>query len=552
MVMKRNLELGQGQTQNLVMTPQLQQAIKLLHMNNLELTEFVVAELERNPLLENSDTMVERYADDASGSGREATSAIEDSAAKDGSSKQDVATVLGKNGNGAANIEQSDASLESVYADEARADKASREAAEGVQAGWSSTGQGSSTPLGEGFNLEAVLSSEKTLNDLLTEQLYLEISDPIKRLIGAHLIGSLNRSGYLTQELDQIADTLGADVKVVKEVHSTVQKFDPTGVFSRDLRECLTIQLKEKNRLDPVMQKLLDNLELLAKHDYAALMKLLDADSEDIHEMISDIHGCNPRPASEYDNGVVQPVVPDVYVREGDDGSWHVELNSQTLPRVLVNNQYYAHVAQSATNEEDKLFLNNCLNDANWLVKNLDQRAQTILKVSREIVRQQRAFLIHGVQHLKPMKLKEVADKIGMHESTVSRVTSNKYMYISRGTFELKYFFTTALASNADGDAHSAESVRQRIREMIDDEDSKSILSDDRIAELLNRFGIDIARRTVAKYREALGIASSVQRRRQKANLKLIQQQAPSISNETCQHNAGIRPAKPQLITNIT
>ena len=538
MAMITSLELRQGQSQTLAMTPQLQQAIKLLQMSNLDLAEYVEAEMERNPLLEKSDTMVEKHAADTVASDPETPLSDENSPDNDATDSSDLVTCLSENTNGAASLEQLDTGLENVYADEARPDFVSREAAGIADSGWSSVGQGSSAPFGQEWNFEAMLRNEKSLSEHLIEQLDLATSDPVKRMIGVYMIGALNEAGYLATDLSQIGATLGADIDTVESVLATVQTFDPAGIFARDLRECLTIQLKEKDRLDPVMQLLLDNLESLARFDYAALMKLCSADSEDLSQMIEDIRDCNPRPGSAYGSELIQSVVPDVYVREASDGSWHVELNSETLPKVLVNNRYYTYVANGITREEDKLYLSNCLTNANWLVKNLEKRARTILKVSREIVRQQHAFLVHGVQHLKPMHLKTIAEVIGMHESTVSRVTSNRYMCIPSGTFELKYFFTPAIASSVDGKAHSAEAVRQRIRNLIDNEDVRKILSDDRIVELLNEIGVDIARRTVAKYRETLGIPSSVQRRRQKS-FQLFQKRTSAVAPKGFPHDVG-------------
>jgi RNA polymerase sigma-54 factor len=276
------------------------------------------------------------------------------------------------------------------------------------------------------------------------------------------------------------------------------------------------LQLRELDRCDPLMAKLLDHLDLLAEHDLAGLKRHCLASDEDLSQMIAEIKQLNPKPGLKYGWSPAQPIVPDVLVRGLPGGGWHVELNSETLPRVLVNQAYYARVCKSATRKQDKSYLVDCLQTANWLVKSLDQRARTILKVAQEIVRQQDAFLTHGVRYLRPLNLKTVADAISMHESTVSRVTANKYMSTNRGLFELKYFFTSAIAAAGDGDAHSSESVRHRIKEMIDAEPPSDVLSDDKIVERLRSDGIDIARRTVAKYREALRIASSVQRRRQK------------------------------------
>jgi len=295
-------------------------------------------------------------------------------------------------------------------------------------------------------------------------------------------------------------------------VLATLQTFEPTGVFARTLAECLALQLKERDRLDPLMAGMLDHLELVGRRDHAALMRILSVDADDLASMIDDIKSCNPKPGLVFGSDVIQPVVPDVFV----DGAWVVELNSETLPRVLVNGRYLSEVSPSMT-REDKIYLTECMNNANWLVKSLDQRARTILKVSSEIVRQQDGFLAHGVEHLRPLNLRTIADAIEMHESTVSRVTANKYVSTPRGLFELKYFFTSSIASVEGGEAHSAEAVRHRIKMLIDAESGTDVLSDDRIVEILRGSGIDIARRTVAKYREALRIPSSVQRRRLKA-----------------------------------
>jgi RNA polymerase sigma-54 factor len=235
--------------------------------------------------------------------------------------------------------------------------------------------------------------------------------------------------------------------------------------------------------------------------------------------MIAEVRRLNPKPGLAFGSSVVQPIVPDVFVRVSPEGGWQVELNSDTLPKVLVNQTYYTTVSKTAKNDGEKSYLAECLQTATWLMRALDQRAKTILKVSTEIVRQQDAFFAHGVQFLRPLNLKTVADAISMHESTVSRVTANKYMATSRGIFELKYFFTSSIAASDGGEAHSAEAVRHRIKQLIDAESAADVLSDDTIVELLREAGIDIARRTVAKYREAMRIPSSVQRRREKQTL---------------------------------
>jgi len=335
-------------------------------------------------------------------------------------------------------------------------------------------------------------------------------------MIGQYLIDMVDEAGYLTGDLDTVAEKLGAQRSDVELVLAVLQTFEPLGVCARNLTECLTIQLKELNRFDPAMQALVGHLDLLAKRDLGALRRLCGVNDEDLADMIAEIRNLNPKPGLAFGSTVVQPIVPDVYVRAAPDGTWQVELNSDTLPKVLINQRYYAQVSKSTHNDKEKAYIADCLQTATWLVRALDQRAKTILKVSSEIVRQQDGFFTKGVQHLRPLNLKTVADAIGMHESTVSRVTANKYMATSRGIFELKYFFTSSIAAADGGEAHSAEAVRHRIRQLIDDENAEDVLSDDTIVEKLRGAGIDIARRTVAKYREAMRIPSSVQRRREK------------------------------------
>jgi RNA polymerase sigma-54 factor len=334
-------------------------------------------------------------------------------------------------------------------------------------------------------------------------------------MIGQYLIDLVDEAGYLTGDLSLVAEKLGAPFAEVEGVVAILQGFDPPGVCARNLTECLAIQLKERNRFDPAMRALVAHLDLLAKRDLAALRRICGVGEEDLTDMIGEIRKLNPKPGLAFGSTLVQPIVPDVFVRPGPNG-FIIELNSDTLPKVLVNQSYHAEIARTAKNEKDKTYLADCLQTATWLLRALDQRAKTILKVSTEIVRQQDAFFVYGVQHLRPLNLKTIADAIDMHESTVSRVTANKYMATTRGIFELKYFFTSAIASADGGEAHSAEAVRHRIRQLIDAESPEKVLSDDTIVEKLREAGIDIARRTVAKYREAMRIASSVQRRREK------------------------------------
>jgi RNA polymerase sigma-54 factor len=499
MALTAKLELRQGQ--QLVMTPQLQQAIRLLQLSNLELSQFVESELERNPLLEMDDAP-------------DVTPKIEHNEV-DGAPDRGEPAGEDEWLNLDKPVAEAEGSLDGDY-DGGFSDGASSGMPDGADSGWASLRQRTGSFDGEEINPEAFVSSEPSLRDHLSEQLPLAIHDHVERLIGQHLIDMVDEAGYLHADLDQLAAKLGAPLELVEKVLATLQTLDPAGVFARSLGECLALQLKEQNRYDPQIAALLDNLDLLAAHNMIALRKAIGADLSEITDMIEEIKRLNPKPGLKFGSVQLQPVVPDVLVRAASDGSWLIELNSDTLPRVLVNRSYFAEVNKTTRTEKDKGYLLECLQTANWLVKSLDQRARTILKVAEEIVRQQDAFFTHGVQYLRPLNLKTVADAISMHESTVSRVTSNKYMATPRGIFELKYFFTSAIQSAGEGEAHSSEAVRHRIRQMIEGESTRSILSDDKLVERLKAEGIDIARRTVAKYREAMRIPSSVQRRREK------------------------------------
>jgi RNA polymerase sigma-54 factor len=494
MALTQRLEIRQSQA--LVMTPQLMQAIKLLQLSNLDLAAYVETELEKNPLLERGSEDGDTPAAGEAETQQKAESESEWSAEGTKAEEFDPpeGTTADPDDGGEVRLPSSD-NLP-------------------VQSEWAGVGTGARPDAD--YNLEAFVSAEVTLVDHLAEQLALAVADPVRRMIGRHLIDLVDEAGYLTESLAEAAEKLGAPLAEVESVLAILQGFDPPGVCARNLTECLAIQLKEHDRFDPAMQALVEHLDLLAKRDLAALRKACDVSEDDLSDMIAEIRHLNPKPGLAFGSTLVQPIVPDVFVRQGPDGSYIVELNSDTLPKVLLNQSYYAEVAGTARNNKDKTYLADCLQTATWLVRALDQRAKTILKVSKEIVRQQDGFFAHGVQHLRPLNLKTVADAIEMHESTVSRVTANKYMATSRGIFELKYFFTSAIASADGGDAHSAEAVRHRIKQLIDAEDSHDVLSDDTIVERLRVAGIEIARRTVAKYREAMRIPSSVQRRREK------------------------------------
>jgi RNA polymerase sigma-54 factor len=504
MALTQRLEIRQSHA--LVMTPQLMQAIKLLQLSNLDLAAYVEGELERNPLLER---MGEREAEVAKPSADLAHSSGPEIGGADwpgvAHERKDSSVP-----------ERSAADLDDVLPADADA-ASSRSNGDGVgrYSEWSGP---SGRDSGE-YNLEAFVPVETTLADHLAGQLALTVADPARRMIGQYLIDLVDESGYLVGQVAAVAERLGAAPAEVEAVLAILQGFDPPGVCARNLEECLAIQLRERDRFDPAMQALVARLDLLAKRDLAALRKACGVSEDDLSDMITEIRQLNPKPGLVFGSTLVQPIVPDVFVRPTPEGGFIVELNSDTLPKVLVNQSYYAEIANSARDEKDRSYLADRLQSATWLIRALDQRAKTILKVSTEIARQQGAFFSHGVQQLRPLNLKTIADAIGMHESTVSRVTANKYMATNRGIFELKYFFTSAIASADGGEAHSAEAVRHRIRQLIEAERPDQVLSDDTIVEKLRGAGIDIARRTVAKYREAMRIASSVQRRREKQSL---------------------------------
>ncbi|MEE8275551.1 MAG: RNA polymerase factor sigma-54 [Alphaproteobacteria bacterium] len=490
------------QSQSLVMTPQLQQAIKLLQLSNMELAAYVEQELEQNPLLEREEaesTGSQPGADAPSGEpeGDGAIADTRDLTAPDHLPNGDDAPL--------------DADFDNVWTDDGPGES------DGALSMWGVRG-------GRGFDagdadFEQTVSRDVSLRDYLTEQLMVDIDDPVDRIIGVHLIDMLDEAGYVSGGLAPVAEQLGCSEERVLVTLGKLQSFDPPGIFARNLAECLAQQLADRDRLDPAMRALVDNLDKLARHDMAALKKLCGVDDEDLTDMVAELRSLDPKPALAFDNAVAQTVTPDVLMHPRPGGGWHIELNAGTLPRVLVNERYYTEVSDRVRDKKEKSYISERFQAANWLVKTLHQRAQTILKVASEIVRQQERFFAKGVSHLKPLVLRDIATAIEMHESTVSRVTANKYMATPRGTFELKYFFSSAIPGKDGGETHSAKAVRFRIKALIDQELPGAILSDDRIVALLQGDGIEIARRTVAKYREAMKIPSSVQRRRAKAGM---------------------------------
>ncbi|MFP4537017.1 MAG: RNA polymerase factor sigma-54 [Dichotomicrobium sp.] len=454
------LRLELKPSQSLVMTPQLQQSIKLLQLSNLELASFIDKELAENPLLQREED-AERGAGTANGE-----------------------VVPG---------------MHVVPGDEGR----------------SSFAPTRMSPSGEPPPSDFAPPDGPSLHEHLKAQLNLAAESPKERMIGLNLIDMIDEAGYLRGDTGRLAERLGVAAADVERMLALVQGFDPAGVGARDLAECLELQLRELGRFDPMIARLLRHLDLIAARDLPRLARLCEAETEDVRDMIAEIRRLNPKPGLRFGGAPVAQIAPDVFVRSRADGGWFVELNSETLPRLLVDRAYLATVRARA-GRDDRAFLGDCLNAANWLVKSLDQRARTILRVAEEIVRRQDGFLRHGAEYLQPMTLRDVAGEIDMHESTVSRASAHKYMATPRGQFEFRYFFTSAVAAADGAPAHSSEAVRHRIRQLVEAETPETVLSDDQIVAALKASGIDIARRTVAKYRDLMRIPSSRERRRSK------------------------------------
>jgi len=479
--------------QSMVMTQALQQSIKLLQANALELREYVEQALEENPFLsqeeadaENSGDTSETSEKDDDGEPKEADF-IEDGVADfsgaeswaDGDAETNYLRYEQGTGGGAADYNAED----------------------------------------DTRTIDDNPAHDISLREHLLNQLQLEITEPARRVIGAHLIDLVDEAGYIKEDFTPLCEVFGVERAEIEAVLSILQTFDPVGVCARTLQGCLALQLREKNRLDPAMEKLLANLPLLADSRFDELQKKCGVDKEDLRQMVAEIRALNPKPASGFSHEISQTLEPDVFVHRLPDGNWHIELNMGNFPRVMVNKRFYKKVNSETKNKKDKEFFAEKFGHANWLVRALEQRAETMLKVVGEIIKQQDAFFRLGVRYLKPMTLKDIAALTGYHESTISRVTSGKYLQCHSGamggTLELKYFFTSALISSITGGGDvSSESVKHYIRELIEREELDNVLQDEQIAELLKERSINVARRTVAKYREAIGIPPSSKRKR--------------------------------------
>lgn len=488
------------QSQNLVMTQALQQSIKLLQLSAVELQEYIDEELEKNPLLSKEEEAAEDSAEPAE-------EGIEASGGEDEDSRVEAREV---------DVSDSDYSVNEELVEGAYGDEWSEGESTAISAGPQGSSGGYDDE-GEGYGIESAEAHDKTLREHILEQIHMDITDAAELLIAEKLTELLDDAGYLREDTGALAEELGASKEEIEAVISKLQQMEPVGVFARSLTECLALQLKDMDRLDPIMETFLENIEMMASGDVAGLRKKCNADAEDFSQMLEDIRRCNPKPGLGFAREDVQAVIPDVIVRRAKSGGWHLELNPEAMPRVLVNKHYAADVGARKEDKEAKKFVSEQMANANWLVKALDQRANTILKVATEIVKQQDKFLVHGIRFLKPLVLKDIAAAVGMHESTISRVTTSKFMATPRGTLELKFFFTSAINAGTGANDFSSKTVQFYIKELVNAEDPKDILSDDAIVKRLKDRNIDVARRTVTKYREEMNIPSSVIRRRQKA-----------------------------------
>lgn len=500
--------LALRQMQSLVMTPALKQAIALLQMNNLELDELIEAEMQTNPFLERADGLSQQgdapAPEDVPSAREQEYNALNNYAAPDekppieGGTEDklefDTTNVFSGEGDGDApmQFEKSRAGGNDSFDDPA-------------------------------YSLENRLRNEDSMYDHLTKQIQLEFPAPQDRLLALALLEGLDEAGYFRASMTAIAEQFACELADVEMVLARCQEFEPSGIFAVNVAQCLEIQLRERGELTPVMQVMLANIGLLEKHDFKTLQKKCGVDEDTLKDMIISLRRLDPKPGAKFDHDVAQTLIPDILMRKARDANaaeaWMVELNPENLPRVLINQRYAAMINTKNIKKEEKTYLMDKYQGAQFLIKAMDQRAQTIIKVAAEIVRQQESFFAYGVSYLKPLVLRDIAAAVEVHESTVSRVTTGKYMTTPRGVFELKYFFSSGVGGSENGDSgmtHSSNAIKARIKELIDKEDAAAVLSDDELTSLLKKEGIALARRTVMKYREALGLGSSVDRRRQK------------------------------------
>lgn len=510
--------LALKQTQSLTMTPQLQQAIALLQMNNIELNEFVRQELDSNPLLQRADDSDETSDNGSSDDVTHDYHHLSNYAAPD---QRDKAVPVQADKDSAMSDE-----FDRVYDDH------QQDHHDTDRTDFSNVGSGGNRDFDTDGSAWDNYASDvpPSLYEHLSQQIQLEFASPQDQMLALSLVEHLDEAGYFRGNLKKIAEQFAADLEDVELVLARCQQMEPAGLFALDLAQCLELQLKDQGLLTPAFHALLANLSLMGSHDYRKLQQKCNVSEDEFRRMLVQLKRLDPKPALAFTHDVVQTLIPDVTMRRNRNpqqpGTWIVELNPDALPKILVNQRYAAIVQQKGNrpktkpDENQTEYLIDKLQSAQFLVKALDQRAQSILKIASEIVRQQEAFFAYGVAYMKPLVLRDIASAVEVHESTVSRITTQKYIETPRGTFELKYFFSSHVGGGVGSMEHTAHAVKARIKQLIDAENPKQILSDDQLVELLKLDDIPIARRTVTKYREALGIGSSVDRRRQKNPLR--------------------------------
>ncbi|HFI3574114.1 TPA: RNA polymerase factor sigma-54 [Escherichia coli] len=474
--MKQGLQLRLSQ--QLAMTPQLQQAIRLLQLSTLELQQELQQALESNPLLEQIDTHEEIDTRETQDSETLDTA--------DALEQKEMPEEL-----------PLDASWDTIYT-------------AGTPSGTSGDYIDDELPVYQG-------ETTQTLQDYLMWQVELTPFSDTDRAIATSIVDAVDDTGYLTVPLEDILESMGdeeIDIDEVEAVLKRIQRFDPVGVAAKDLRDCLLIQLSQFDKTTPWLEEarliISDHLDLLANHDFRTLMRVTRLKEDVLKEAVNLIQSLDPRPGQSIQTGEPEYVIPDVLVRK-HNGHWTVELNSDSIPRLQIN-QHYASMCNNARNDGDSQFIRSNLQDAKWLIKSLESRNDTLLRVSRCIVEQQQAFFEQGEEYMKPMVLADIAQAVEMHESTISRVTTQKYLHSPRGIFELKYFFSSHFNTEGGGEA-SSTAIRALVKKLIAAENPAKPLSDSKLTSLLSEQGIMVARRTVAKYRESLSIPPSNQRK---------------------------------------
>lgn len=474
--MKQGLQLRLSQ--QLAMTPQLQQAIRLLQLSTLELQQELQQALESNPLLEQIDTHEEIDTRETQDSETLDTA--------DALEQKEMPEEL-----------PLDASWDTIYT-------------AGTPSGTSGDYIDDELPVYQG-------ETTQTLQDYLMWQVELTPFSDTDRAIATSIVDAVDETGYLTVPLEDILESIGdeeIDIDEVEAVLKRIQRFDPVGVAAKDLRDCLLIQLSQFDKTTPWLEEarliISDHLDLLANHDFRTLMRVTRLKEDVLKEAVNLIQSLDPRPGQSIQTGEPEYVIPDVLVRK-HNGHWTVELNSDSIPRLQIN-QHYASMCNNARNDGDNQFIRSNLQDAKWLIKSLESRNDTLLRVSRCIVEQQQAFFEQGEEYMKPMVLADIAQAVEMHESTISRVTTQKYLHSPRGIFELKYFFSSHVNTEGGGEA-SSTAIRALVKKLIAAENPAKPLSDSKLTSLLSEQGIMVARRTVAKYRESLSIPPSNQRK---------------------------------------